>query len=182
MEIELNIKKNEVLEEVAKTSAYSGSKMTEDEGAYERIFTTDADREMLERFWSESQVAVCEAMKKFLADEGETDDGYTVSLELSKSFDDVLQGSMEKELFSFFVMNITAKWFAFTNKKEAGDYGSNNLYSWHVVWSSRDHFLRGFRGTPYKYFRLVLVCNLQKDERIYGFTTSYTPRLTNRPR
>ena len=93
MEIELNIKKNEVLEEVAKTSAYSGSKMTEDEGAYERIFTTDADREMLERFWSESQVAVCEAMKKFLADEGETDDGYTVSLELSKSFDDVLQGS-----------------------------------------------------------------------------------------
>lgn len=61
-------------------------------------------------------------------------------------------------------------------------YGSNNLYSWHVVWSSRDHFLRGFRGTPYKYFRLVLVCNLQKDERIYGFTTSYTPRLTNRPR
>lgn len=124
MEIELNVKKNEVLEEVAKTSAYSGSKMTEDEGAYERIFTTDADREMLERFWSESQVAVCEAMKKFLADEGETDDGYTVSLELSKSFDDVLQGSMEKELFSFFVMNITAKWFAFTNKKEAGDYGT----------------------------------------------------------
>lgn len=124
MEIELNVKKNEVLEEVAKTSAYSGSKMTEDEGAYERIFTTDADREMLERFWSESQVAVCEAMKKFLADEGETDDGYTVSLELSKSFDDVLQGSMEKELFSFFVMNITAKWFVFTNKKEAGDYGT----------------------------------------------------------
>lgn len=37
MEIELNVKKNEVLEEVAKTSAYSGSKMTEDEGAYERI-------------------------------------------------------------------------------------------------------------------------------------------------
>ena len=70
MEIELNVKKNEVLEEVAKTSSYSGSKMTEDEGAYERIFTTDADREMLERFWSESQVAVCEAMKKFLADEG----------------------------------------------------------------------------------------------------------------
>lgn len=124
MSIELSVKKSEVLEEVAKTSAYSGSKMTEDEGAYERIFTTDADREMLERFWRESQVAVCEAMKKFLVDEEETDDNYTVSLELSKSFDDVLQGSMEKELFSFFVMNITAKWFAFTNKKEAGDYGT----------------------------------------------------------
>lgn len=124
MSIELSVKKSEVLEEVAKTSAYSGSKMTEDEGAYERIFTTDADREMLERFWRESQVAVCEAMKKFLTDEKETDDSYTVSLELSKSFDDVLQGSMEKEMFSFFVMNITAKWFAFTNKKEAGDYGT----------------------------------------------------------
>lgn len=61
-------------------------------------------------------------------------------------------------------------------------YGSIDLYSWHLVSSSVDHHLRGFRGTPYKYFRLALVCNLEKGESVYSFTTQYTPRLGNRPR
>ena len=40
-------------------------------------------------------------------------------------------------------------------------YASRNLFDWHVVWSSTDHYLRGSRGTPYKYF---------------------PPRFTNKPR
>ena len=30
---------------------------------------------------------------------------------------------MKKELFSFFVTNIVCKWYVFTNKKEAPDFG-----------------------------------------------------------
>lgn len=61
-------------------------------------------------------------------------------------------------------------------------YASNNLFDWHLVASSVDQYIRGITGTPYKYFRLALVCNLQKGESVYSFTTQYTPRFSNRPR
>lgn len=61
-------------------------------------------------------------------------------------------------------------------------YGSRDLIDWHLVWSSTDHYLRGFRGTPYKYFRMALVCNLAEDESIYGATVRYDTRKTNQPR
>ena len=112
--------KGDVLNEVAKTTAYSGAKMTGEEGAYERIFTTKSDREMLERFWTECQVSVCETLKKFLQQEETTDEGWNLELGLSESFDDTLIKSIKKELFSFFVTGIVAKWYVFTNKKEEG--------------------------------------------------------------
>lgn len=114
--------KGDVLNEVAKTTAYSGAKMTGEEGAYERIFTTKSDREMLERFWTECQVSVCETLKKFLQQEETTDEGWNLKLGLSESFDDTLTKSIKKELFSFFVTGIVAKWYVFTNKKEAREY------------------------------------------------------------
>lgn len=61
-------------------------------------------------------------------------------------------------------------------------YGSRDLINWHLVWSSKDHYLRGFRGTPYKYFRIALLCNLAPGESIYGASVRFTPRLTNQPR
>ena len=61
-------------------------------------------------------------------------------------------------------------------------YGSRDLINWHLVWSSKDHFLRGFRGTPYKYFRVALLCKLSPDESIYGASVQFTPRLNNQPR
>lgn len=61
-------------------------------------------------------------------------------------------------------------------------YGSRDLINWHLVWSSKDHFLRGFRGTPYKYFRVALLCKLSPGESIYGASVQFIPRLTNQPR
>lgn len=61
-------------------------------------------------------------------------------------------------------------------------YGSNDLFNWHPVWSSVDKIMRGFRGTPYKAFRLALVCKLDKNESIYGCTVVYNPRMTNQVR
>lgn len=61
-------------------------------------------------------------------------------------------------------------------------YGSRDLHSWHLVWSSKDHYLRGFRGSPYKYFRIAVIATLNADESIYGASVQFTPRLTNQPR
>lgn len=61
-------------------------------------------------------------------------------------------------------------------------YGSRDLVNWHLVWSSKDHYLRGFRGTPYKYYRIALLCNLAEGESIFGATVQFTPRQLNQPR
>ena len=61
-------------------------------------------------------------------------------------------------------------------------YASNDLYNWVPVWSSIDHYLRGFRGTPYKYIRIVLLANLSNNEGITGCSVQFTPRFTNQPR
>ena len=58
-------------------------------------------------------------------------------------------------------------------------YGSRDLRTWHPVWSSVDHTLRGFRGSPYKYFRLALLCDLQPDESISSASFQFSPRYTN---
>lgn len=120
----LSVNKESVYNEVAKTTSYTGAKMDDDPNAYERIFTTEEDKTMLERFWSESKNTIAGSMKKFLVSETESGGDYTLTLELSQSFDPTLEESMERSLFSFFVMNITAKWYAFTNKKEATDYAT----------------------------------------------------------
>lgn len=61
-------------------------------------------------------------------------------------------------------------------------YGSRDLEHWFPIATSVDHYLRGFRGTPYKYFRIALVCSLTHDESVWGCSIQYTPRLTNQPR
>ena len=61
-------------------------------------------------------------------------------------------------------------------------YGSRDLINWHLVWSSKDHYLRGFRGSPYKYFRIAGVATLSADENIFGASVQFTPRQVGQPR
>lgn len=119
--VTLRIEKKQVYNEVAQTTSYTGAKM-EDEHAYDRIFTTDEDESMLERFWSESKNAICNSLKKMLVSENETDGIYVLQLDVSNSYDEALTESMQRSLFSYFVMNITSKWYTFSNKGEAGEY------------------------------------------------------------
>ena len=118
------INKAEVLREVAKTTSYTGAKMKEDD-AYERIFTTRDDEEMLERYWDESKSAACNILKEFVIGYNEIDNAlFALNLKFSKSFDKNLLESMRASLFSFFVMSITAKWFTMSNKEEAEGYAA----------------------------------------------------------
>lgn len=124
IEVTLTIDKESVYKEVAQTTSYTGSKMA-DADAYERIFTTDEDKSMLERFWSESKNTIANSLKRILLNEQEAENGtYSLHLGVSSSFDEALTESMQRSLFSFFVMNITAKWYTFTNKEEATGYAS----------------------------------------------------------
>lgn len=61
-------------------------------------------------------------------------------------------------------------------------YGSRDLFNWHSLWSSNNIYMRGFRGTPYKYFRVAIICTLRKGNGLYGCTFNFMPRFTNRLR
>jgi hypothetical protein len=61
-------------------------------------------------------------------------------------------------------------------------FGSRDLLYWHLVSSSQNSLLRGYRGTPYKWFRLMVLGILDKGESIAGMTVQYDTRLTNKPR
>lgn len=61
-------------------------------------------------------------------------------------------------------------------------YGSRDNINWHLVHSAKEHYLRGFRGTPYKHFRIVVITNLSIGETLVGASVSYTPRLINQIR
>ncbi len=61
-------------------------------------------------------------------------------------------------------------------------YGSRDMINWHLIWSSKDHYLRGFRGTPYKYFRIACLTSLSEGESLCGASIQLTPRQTNQLR
>lgn len=144
MEITLSIKKEDVMQEVAVTTSYTGGKMDGDEKALRRISTVDEDEQHLERFWEESRTDICQELIGLVSFEGMASDlsgpgsgmtdplkpikpmeppvHYELRLEVSRSFDSALLPSMRLSLFSFFVHNIAAKWYVYTNKGEAGEY------------------------------------------------------------
>lgn len=126
MEITLTVSQSEVFKEVAQTTSYTGAKMDDDANAYERISTTDENEPELERFWNESRAEVAQTFIRILSSEGMEGDNdtYNLVLNVSIAFDIVLLPSMQLGLFSYFVQNITAKWYVFTNKKEAGAFAS----------------------------------------------------------
>lgn len=62
-------------------------------------------------------------------------------------------------------------------------YGSNDLYNWVPVWSSKDIYMRGFMGTGYKYYRMILfIPEFKQDETLQGASVSFEPRMTNKQR
>lgn len=132
MEITLTINKEDVLREIAVTTAYTGGKMENDANALERISTVDEDEKHFERFWEESRADLCQELIGLVSYEGmaagdatTADTGkrlYELRLDVSGAFDSALLPSMRLSLFSYFVQSMVAKWYVYTNKGEAGEY------------------------------------------------------------
>lgn len=118
--ITLKVNKADVWNEVAKTSGYTGDKMTDaDENAYERILITDEDQKSLQRFWEEAVAVANEQLKEMLETASPTNSDYDVKLHVSNSYDQVLNPSVQAALTSYFISAIVGRWYKFSNKAEA---------------------------------------------------------------
>lgn len=131
--IAFTVNKSNVYDEVAKTSSYTGAKSKDDESAYDRIFTTDDDRMMLERFWLEACNVVVEIVKPFLSSDCTLQESHGINLNsnlvlnlsMPSSYDTNLNSSVSTSLYSFFVYSILSKWFKFTNKEDTESYSAS---------------------------------------------------------
>lgn len=149
--ITIQVFKDDVYEEVAKATDYTGAKLIDgDEKARDRILATDNELSDLGRFWEESVLATNERLKEMLVS-GTTKDvqvstdiwgtkdlarpniglpfkpvimrtAYEAVLEVSKSFDKELTSNVQSSLRNFFITSIIGQWFKLANKGEATDY------------------------------------------------------------
>ena len=139
-EVTLTVNKQLVYNEVAKTTSYTGAKLVSDEDstAYERIFTTDEDRLLLERFFMEAAnnitkeipTSTLKSVSQHPASNGlQPDADYVVQLDMPDTFPDQIKGTIEGTMFSFFVAFIISKWYDNQEKKEAATY-ADQAASW----------------------------------------------------
>ena len=127
----INISKQAVYEEVAKTTAYLGAKRISDEqDTYSAFSTTDEDRLMLEEYWVEACNAATQTMKRYVVEvseqtigDGTEDDTYTATLQLPDTWPSTLHNAVKSELFAFFAALITAKWLDLAGSDKSDTYG-----------------------------------------------------------
>lgn len=122
--ITLNVSRQDVYNEVDKTTDYTGSKLIDkDDNARDRVVATQTDLKELSRFWGETCVTVNERLKEmFVSGSLPTDEDYSVTLQVSVAYDKALTPSVEATLRSFFIVLITGKWYVFANKGETASY------------------------------------------------------------
>lgn len=128
MEIQIRIDKASVYEEVAKLTSYVGAKLPDDGSGYNRIFTTDQDRHLLERYWEEA----CTATTNAMAGHVKQATGMAVSHGVEKLSDFELTlrvserssagATLQTAIFNYFVNYIASRWFMLTNKEEVQVY------------------------------------------------------------
>ena len=121
--ITISITKATVLDEVAKTTDYTGSKLIgTDASARDRIFATDDDLETLDRFWDDAVVGLEERFREVFNSADTTDGTYNFKCERSDKYNSSLNNSVTDAVMSYFVAYIVGRWFNFVNKEGVADY------------------------------------------------------------
>ena len=126
-DLTLTIKKNDIYEEVAKTTAYIGKKATVEDGksAFDQIFVTEADLSMIERFFNESLDALRNVLKRFISGGSGVDGTINWELDMPSRFDGNLLDSINSSANSFLVNSIIGKWCEIAANEKTKEYADN---------------------------------------------------------
>ncbi len=80
------------------------------------------------------------------------------------------------------ISDIMQRGFFWKNHVQGALWGSRDLHRWHLMGSTTGAELRFLGGSPYKYFRLAVLAQLQKTESIYGASVQAMEKLNNKMR
>lgn len=125
-ELLLTAKRDDVYSEVEKTTEYTGAKMMHaDEGAHDRLAVTEADRELLSRFFDEAAGVATDECKRFVDEVTLDEAGYEARLSMSDSYDEHLSDSIRTSLRNFFVAAVIAKWCKIVGSDAVAAYSAD---------------------------------------------------------
>lgn len=128
--IELDIKRKDVYNEVARISGYVGAKSFKEQDGqadtYTCIAITDSDNELLDRYWEDCCGKVAGELQRFIKDIVSNDKSNDATF-IIQPLSDVAQRKtvLQKDLFSCFVNFILCKWFELTDKERCEYYFAN---------------------------------------------------------
>lgn len=132
----IQIGKARVMDEVRKTTEYIGSKSVseQDPGAYERITAVDANREQLDRYWTEACDGATRALAHWVESvrsqslthhpEIGSDRDYLVKLAMPTNWDNAYLPVVNETLLSYLVNSIVAKWLLIVQPDQASAYAT----------------------------------------------------------
>lgn len=117
MQVTISIKKEDVIKEVNKTSAYIGVKTINNDGTgnlYYNISTIKEDAEMLQRYWEEALSNVLSVAKPFVSDVDEQDT-WSVTLTMPSNYNPAFDGVIKQKIFSYVVTYVLLNWLTLCN-------------------------------------------------------------------
>lgn len=122
----LIVGREDVYSEVEKTTEYTGAKMMHaDEGAHDRLSVTEADRELISRFFDEAAGVATDECKRFVDEVTLDEAGYEARLSMSDSYDEHLSDSIRTSLRNFFVAAVIAKWCKIVGSDAGAAYSAD---------------------------------------------------------
>ena len=119
-DITIQIDKQEVYEEVSKVTAYIGGKNVDAKGKtlYDQVFVTDADKEMIDSFFSSATSNVATALEHTLKDMETNDIGFNLTLRMPGNFRKTMEKPLTESIIEYIENSIVAEWCDITNKDE----------------------------------------------------------------
>lgn len=125
-DITIQIDKQEVYEEVSKVTAYIGGKNVDANGKtlYDQVFVTDADKEMIDSFFSSATSNVATALEHTLKDMETNDIGFILTLRMPDNFRKTMEKPLMESIIEYIENSIVAAWCDIT-KKDEESYATN---------------------------------------------------------
>lgn len=125
-DITIQIDKQEVYEEVSKVTAYIGGKNVDAKGKtlYDQVFVTDADKEMIDSFFSSATSNVATALEHTLKDMETNDIGFILTLRMPGNFRKTMEKPLTESIIEYIENSIVAAWCDIT-KKDEESYATN---------------------------------------------------------
>lgn len=119
-DITIQIDKIEVYEEVSKVTAYIGGKNIDASGnsLYDQVFITDADREMIDSFFSSATNNIATALEHSLKDMETSDKDIVYTLRMPGNFISAMENPLAQKIKEYIENSIVASWCAITKKDE----------------------------------------------------------------
>ena len=119
-DITIQIDKQEIYEEVSKVTAYIGGKNVDAKGKtlYDQVFVTDADKEMIDSFFSSATSNVATALEHTLKDMVTNDVSFNLTLRMPGNFRTTMERPLTESIIEYIENSIVAEWCDITKKDE----------------------------------------------------------------